>query len=89
MIIGIRLTLNDFKTLIRKMEEENVEDVYIDLDFYGSDTIEFDIWEDREYIKTIFTKLEFLMCKIFHYFEITWIKRNRIINCNCHFVSSF
>ena len=54
--MAMGLTLNDFKTLIRKMEEENVEDVYIDLDFYGSDTIEFDIWEDREYIKTIFTK---------------------------------
>ena len=40
-------------------------------------------------IKTIFTKLEFLMRKIFHYFEITWIKRNGIINCNCYFVSSF
>ena len=54
--MGIRLTLNDFKTIIRKMKEENIEDVYIDLDFYGSDTIEFDIWEDREYIKTIFAK---------------------------------
>lgn len=26
------------------------------MDFYGDDAIEFDIWENGEYIKTIFTK---------------------------------
>ena len=52
--MAMGLTLNELKSIIEKMEEENVERVC--MDFYGYDAIEFDIWKDGEYIKTIFTK---------------------------------
>lgn len=52
--MAMRLTLNELKSIIGKMEEEKVEAVC--MDFWGDDSIEFDIWKDGEYIKTIFTK---------------------------------
>ena len=52
--MAMGLTLNELKSIIEKMEEENVERVC--MDFYGYDGIEFDIWKDGEYIKTIFKK---------------------------------
>ena len=52
--MAMRLTLNELKSIIEKMEEENVEGVC--MDFYGDEAIEFDIWKDGKYIKTIFTK---------------------------------
>lgn len=52
--MAMRLTLNELKSIIGKMEEENVEGVC--MDFYGDEAIEFDIWKDGEYVKTIFTK---------------------------------
>ena len=57
--MGIRLTLNELKSIIGKMEEEKVKAIYMDLscmDSSGNDTIEFDIWKYGKYIKTIFTK---------------------------------
>ena len=52
--MAMGLTLNELKSIIEKMEEENVERVC--MDFYGYDAIEFNIWKDGEYIKTIFRK---------------------------------
>ena len=52
--MAMRLTLNELKSIIGKMEEENVEGICMDI--YGDKAIEFDIWKDGEYIKTIFTK---------------------------------
>lgn len=52
--MAMRLTLNELKSIVEKMEKENVEAVC--MDFYDDDSIEFDIWEKGEYIKTIFTK---------------------------------
>ena len=52
--MAMRLTLNELKSIIEKMEKENVEAVC--MDFNDGYAIDFDIWEDREYIKTIFTK---------------------------------
>ena len=42
------------KSIIEKMEKENAEAIC--MDFYGDEAIEFDIWKNGEYIKTIFTK---------------------------------
>ena len=52
--MAMRLTLNELKSIIEKMEEENAERVC--MDFWGDDTIEFDIWKNGEYVKTIFSK---------------------------------
>ena len=52
--MAMGLTLNELKSIIEKMEEENVKRIC--LDFYGYDAIEFNIWKDGEYIKTIFKK---------------------------------
>ena len=52
--MAMKLTLNEFKSIIEKMEKENVEAVLVD--FYGYSSIEFDIWKNGEYVKTIFTK---------------------------------
>ena len=52
--MAMSLTLNELTSIVEKLEEENVEAVC--MDFYGNDAIEFDIWKDGEYIKTIFTK---------------------------------
>ena len=50
----VDITLNELKTIIEKMEKENVESIR--MDFCENEGIDFDIWEDKEYIKTIFTK---------------------------------
>ena len=50
----VDITLNELKTIIEKMEKENVESIR--MDFLENEGIDFDIWKDREYIKTIFTK---------------------------------
>ena len=52
--MAMRLTLNELKSIIEKMEKENVEAIC--MDFYGDEAIDFDIWKNGEYIKTIFTK---------------------------------
>ena len=52
--MAMRLTLNELKSIIEKMEKENAEAIC--MDFYGNEAIEFDIWKNGEDIKTIFTK---------------------------------
>ena len=52
--MAMRLTLNELKSIVEKMKEENVNGICMDI--YEDEAIEFDIWKDGEYIKTIFTK---------------------------------
>lgn len=58
----MELTLNDLNFMIEEMRKNNTEklrlDISIDSCGYSIEGIDFDIWENGEFAKTVLTKKE-------------------------------
>ena len=55
----MQLTLDDFTLMIEEMKKNNVTQLILDISMTDCDDIEsidFDIWADKKFIKTVLTK---------------------------------
>ena len=56
----MELTLKDLTIMIEEMKKNNAEKLYLDISIdsydYSVESIDFDIWENGEFAKTVLTK---------------------------------
>ena len=55
----MQLTLDDFTLMIEEMKKNNVTQLILDIsitDWDDVESIDFDIWADKKFIKTVLTK---------------------------------
>ena len=56
----MELTLKDLTIMIEEMKKNNAEKLHLDISIdscgYSVESIDFDIWENEEFVKTVLTK---------------------------------
>ena len=56
----MKLTLKDLTIMIEEMKKNNAEKLHLDVNIdscgYSVESIDFDIWKNGEFVKTVLTK---------------------------------